>query len=185
MEDRQIIALFQNRSEDAIGQLAAKYGPLCKKLAYNILGDAHDAEECVSDAYLVLWNKIPPEEPEPLSAYLCAVVRNIAVNRYYYNTSAQRNSSYTVALQEIEGCLPSPASVESDLLAKETIQIINKFLRKQDQQTRVLFVRRYWFGDSIEELSTLFGISRHQVSVRLHRIRVKLKKHLVKEGIDL
>jgi RNA polymerase sigma-70 factor (ECF subfamily) len=71
------------------------------------------------------------------------------------------------------------------LLAKETIQIINKFLRKQDQQTRVLFVRRYWFGDSIEELSTLFGISRHQVSVRLHRIRVKLKKHLVKEGIDL
>ena len=183
MEDSQIITLFQNRSETAIRELSAKYGPLCIKLAFNILGDIHDAEECVSDAYLVLWNQIPPEEPEPLSAYLCAVVRNIAVNRYDYNTASRRDSSYTVALQEIEGCIPSPGSVESDFLAKETSQIIDQFLRKQDQKTRVLFVRRYWFGDSIEELSALFGINRHQVSVRLHRIREKLKKYLIKEGI--
>ena len=183
VEDQQIIALFQQRSENAIVELSAKYGPLCKKLAYNILGDRHDAEECVNDAYLTLWNKIPPEAPEPLSAYLCAVVRNIAINRYYYNTAAQRSSSYTVALQEIEGCLPSPASVESDYLAKETTRSIEQFLKKQDQKARVLFMRRYWYGDSIEELSALFGISKHQVSVRLHRIRTKLKKHLIKEGI--
>ena len=185
MEDSQIIALFQNRSETAIRELSAKYGPLCIKLAFNILGDIHDAEECVSDAYLVLWNQIPPEEPKPLSAYLIAVVRNIALNRYDYNTAHQRNSSYSIALQEIEGCLPSPATVESDYLAKETTRLIDQFLRNQDQKARVLFVRRYWYGDSIEELSSLFGISKHQVSVRLHRIREKLKKYLRKEGVQI
>lgn len=182
MDDRQIIDLFEARSEQAIRELAAKYGPLCKKLAYNILGDHRDAEECVSDAYLVLWNKIPPEAPEPLSSYLCTVVRNIAVNRYEHHTAAKRNSSYTIALQEIEGCLPSPASVESEHLAKETAKAIDTFLRKQDQKTRVLFVRRYWFGDSLEELAALLGMGRHQISVRLYRTREKLKKYLIKEG---
>lgn len=185
MEDKQIIALFQSRSETAIRELDVKYGPLAQKLAYNILGDTNDAEECVNDAYLVLWNKIPPEEPEPLSTYLCAVVRNIALNRYDYNTASRRSSSCSVALQEIEGCLPVPAAVESDYLAKETARLIDKFLRNQDQRIRVLFVRRYWYGDTIEELSSFFGISKHLVSVLLHRIRRKLKKYLIKEGVSL
>lgn len=143
------------------------------KLAYNILGNAHDAEECVNDAYLAMWNAIPPAKPNPLSAYLCAIVRNIAINRYYSNSAEKRNSQYTIALQELDGCIPSPVSTEDILQAKQVAQSIDVFLRKLDQQSRVLFVRRYWHGESIAELAKLFSISRHAVSVRLFRIREK------------
>lgn len=185
MEDREILDLFAQRSEQAILEISGKYGPLCMKLAYNILGNLHDAEECVNDAYLALWNRIPPEKPEPLSAYLCAVVRNIAVNRYYYNTASQRNSSYTVALQELERTIPCPVNVEDELEARRITACINAFLKRIDRNSRVLFVLRYWHGASIEELAERFGISRHTISVRLHRIREKLRKHLRKEGVQI
>ncbi len=185
MEDWEILDLFAQRSEQAILEISRKYGPLCMKLAYNILGNIHDAEECVNDAYLAIWNRIPPEAPSPLSAYLSTIVRNISINRYYSNTAHKRNSQYTIALQELDGCIPSPVSTEDRLQAKHIGQSIDTFLRKLDKSSRVLFVRRYWYGDSIEELSAYFRISRRTVSVRLFRIRQKLRKHLRKEGIEI
>lgn len=185
MEDWEILDLFQQRSEQAILEVSRKYGPLCMKLAYNILGNISDAEECVNDAYLALWNRIPPEEPNPISAYLCTIVRNISINRYYSNTAHKRNSQYTIALQELDGCIPSPVSTEDILQAKQITHSIESFLKKLDKRSRVLFIRRYWHGDSIEELSAFFGISCRAVSVRLFRIREKLRKYLRKEGMQI
>lgn len=185
MEDRQIIALFQQRSERAIEELSKKYGALCMQLACNIVGNAHDAEECVNDAYLALWNSIPPKEPDPLCAYLCAIVRNISMNRYDHNRAAKRHSPYIIAIQELEGCIPSPRSTDEEVEAKQIARSIDCFLKKLDQRSRVLFVRRYWYGESVAALANRFGTSRHMVSVRLFRIREKLKKHLRKEGVHI
>lgn len=185
MDDSQIIALLEARSESAIEALSLKYGKLCMKLSMNILGDLHDAQECVNDAYLRVWNSIPPEKPYSLSSYLCTIVRNISINRFYANHASKRNSSYSVAIHELKGCIPCPHTTEDILMAKHTAQSIDVFLNKLDQRSRVLFVRRYWHGDSIEELSDLLGISRHMVSVRLYRIREKLRKHLLKEGVNV
>lgn len=185
MEDQQIIALFHQRSEHAIEELSKKYGALCMQLACNIVGNAHDAEECVNDAYLALWNSIPPKEPDPLCAYLCAVVRNISMNRYDHNHAAKRNSPYTIAIHELEGCIPSPRSTEEEIEAKHIAHSIDLFLKTLDKRSRVLFVRRYWYGEPIAALAIRFGTSRHMISVRLFRIREKLKKHLRKEGVHI
>lgn len=183
MDDRQIIALFLERSEQAVTELSSKYGTLCTRVATNILNDPQDAEECVNDAYLGVWNTVPPREPDPLVSYLFRIVRNLALKRYRHNVAAKRNSIYDVALDELEGCLAAVGLVEEALDARETARLINEFLATLEKEQRVLFVRRYWYADSIGELATLFDTSRHQISVRLSRIREKLKKHLIKEGV--
>lgn len=185
MEDREIIKLFQMRSEQAIDELARKYGAACTQVAHNILNDRQDAEECVNDAYLGAWNTIPPEEPNPLAAYVYRIVRNLALKRYHANTAAKRNSVYDVALEELEGCLPCRDTVEGAYQAQELAQAIDRFLQQTDQDSRALFVRRYWYADSIGELARRFRTSPHNVSVRLHRIRGRLKKFLIGEGVML
>ena len=185
LDDREIIELFFERSEQAIIELSDKYGPICRKIADNILNDRQDAEECVNDAYLGVWNAIPPQRPERLPSYVCRIVRNLAVKKYHENTAQKRNSNYAAALDEIAECFPSPASVEGELEAKETAGIVNDFLETLDRPTRVLFVRRYWHCDSIGELAGLFRTSRHSVSVRLSRTRKALKKYLIEKGVSL
>ncbi|MBR4309044.1 MAG: sigma-70 family RNA polymerase sigma factor [Oscillospiraceae bacterium] len=185
MEDNKIIELFFRRSEQALEEVALKYGAITKQLAIHILHDPQDAEECINDAYLAAWNSIPPQKPETLSAYLCRLVRNLAIKKYHYNTAAKRNSNYDVALCELENCFPSSASVEGSFDAAETAQSINAFLGKLDRKDRLLFVRRYWYADSVEALAKLLHVKPHAVSVRLYRIREKLKKHLAKEGISI
>ncbi len=185
MEDERIIELFFERSEQAIGELSRKYGRLCLKVSENILGNAEDAEECVNDAYLALWNRIPPERPDPLASYLIRVVRNLSVKKYHANTAAKRNSRYDVALSELEESFPSVGSVEEEIEARETAGIIDGFLGSLNEPDRVLFVRRYYHGDSIEDLAKLFSTTKHNVSVRLSRIRKKLKQILLREGVSL
>jgi RNA polymerase sigma-70 factor (ECF subfamily) len=185
VEDERIIELFFERSEQAIGELSRKYGRLCLKVSENILGNAEDAEECVNDAYLALWNRIPPERPDPLASYLIRIVRNLSVKRYHANTAAKRNSHYDVALSELEECFPSGRSVEEEIEARETAGIIDGFLGSLNEPDRVLFVRRYYHGDSIEDLAKLFSTTKHNVSVRLSRIRKKLKQILLREGVSL
>ena len=185
MDDKRIVGLFFERSERAIVELSEKYGATCIRIADNILNNRSDAEECVNDAYLALWNTMPPESPDPLFAYVCRIVRNLALKKYRSNTAAKRNSYYDVALDEIEDSFPSSSSVEEEAEAKETARAMGAFLESLDKESRIMFVRRYWYADSIEELASLFGTSRHNVSVRLSRIRKKLKKHLVKEGVLL
>ncbi|WP_099467568.1 RNA polymerase sigma factor [Konateibacter massiliensis] len=183
MEDSQIIALFFERSEQAIVELSNKYGKVCRRVSLNILKNTLDAEECVNDAYLGVWNNIPPQKPDPLLAYVCRIVRNLSIKRYYSNTALKRNSHYDIAFEELEDCIPSQNNVDEDYNVKELAKIINDFLSTLDKDNRVMFVRRYWFSDSLNELAKTFGITEHNASVRLSRIRGKLKKYLIKRGV--
>jgi len=182
MDDSKIIALFFARSESAIAALAEKYGKLCQHIAMNILGNPEDAEECVNDAYLGAWNTIPPQKPNPLRTYLCRIVRNIAVTRYHTNTAQKRNSHYDVALEELEECLFSPVDTENTLLAKELSHLLDRFLLQLDTRSRVMFVRRYWYGDSVAAIAEAFAMRPNSVSVQLSRTRGKLRAFLTKEG---
>lgn len=182
MEDRKIIALFYARSEQAVKELADKYGFVCLKLAVNILNNRQDAEECVNDAYLGAWNTIPPQEPDPLLAYICRIVRNLSIMRYHANTAKKRNSFYDAALDELAECIPSTISVEDEVSANELSRLLDVFLDTLDYKNRVMFVRRYWYADAVPEIAQRFGISCNHVSVRLSRTRVKLRKFLKKEG---
>lgn len=183
MEDELIIDLFFARSEQAISELAKKYGKLCHKLSYSILNNLQDAEECVNDAYLGTWNAIPPERPNPLLAFLCKIVRNISIMRYHANTAAKRNGSYDVALDELENCLASQRTVDTEMDEKELIHAIEDFLEKLSVVNRVIFMRRYWFLDSYAEIAKLTGISEKNVSVRLTRIKKQLRNYLEERGI--
>lgn len=182
MEDSKIILLFFARSEQAIAELSNKYGKLCTKIANNILGNPQDAEECVNDAYLGAWNTIPPQKPNPLQAYICKIVRNIAIAKYHANTAQKRNSQYDIALEELEFCLFSPETPESNLQAKELSHLLNRFLDTLDPHSRVMFVQRYWYSDSVADIANTFHMRPNTVSVQLSRIRNKLRKFLMKEG---
>lgn len=183
MEDSKIIKLFFDRSEEAITELSEKYGKVCKSVAENILNNHRDSEECVNDAFLAVWNTIPPQHPEHLLSYVCRIVRNLAVKKFHANTAQKRNSIYDVALDEIKECFPSSVSVEDEIEAIEVSRAIDRFLESMDKQNRILFVRRYFYSDSVEELAELFRTSKHNISVRLSRIRKNLKKNLIKEGV--
>lgn len=185
MDDSKIIELFFERSEQAIIELSNKYGAICSKVADNILNNRLDSEECVNDAYLGVWNTIPPQRPNPLLSYVCRIVRNLALKKYHENTAQKRNSYYDAALDEIADCIPAAFSVEDEIMAKEAAGVIDDFLETLDQQSRIMFIRRYWHADSIEEIAALFHKSKHYISVRLSRIRKALRQYLGKKGIFL
>ena len=183
MDDKAIIDLFFERSEQAIRELDTKYGKTCHKVSYNILNDQQDAEECVNDAYLGTWNAIPPQRPNPLLTFLCRIVRNLSIMRYHANTATKRNSAYDIALEELENCLSSGITVEDEVEGKLLVQTIEDFLDTLSRDSRVIFMRRYWFSDSYAEIAKQVGISEKTVSVRLTRIRNQLREHLTKEGM--
>lgn len=184
MEDSRIVDLFFERSEQAIAELSKKYGNVCSKVAGNILGNRQDAEECVNDAYLGAWNTIPPSRPNPLLSYVCRIVRNLSVTRYHANTAAKRNSYYDAALDELEECLASGMTVETELSAKELAGLIDRFLKTLDRENRVMFVRRYWYCEPVSEIATQFHMSSNSVSARLSRIRTKLRNFLKSQGYE-
>lgn len=181
MEDRQILELLWNRVESAIDALSAKFGRRLHMTALNILGDRRDAEEAVSDTYLALWDAIPPACPDPLSAYVYKVGRNTALKLLRRCTAEKRDNRYDLTLEELSGIL-SAGTLEDQLDARELGRAIDRFLDTLDDASRCLFVRRYWFGDSVRELSRIEGVAENALSVRLYRIRSKLKDYLYKEG---
>lgn len=185
LEDGKIIELFFARAEQAIAELSAKYGAACGRIARNILKNDLDAEECVNDTYLAAWNTIPPQNPKPLRTYIFRIVRNISITKYHANTSAKRNSYYDAALEELENCLRASSAVEQEIAASELSRQIDRFLATLDEESQMLFVRRYWYSDSISDLAARFHTSNNNVSVRLSRIRNKLKIYLQKEGYEL
>ncbi len=185
MEDGRIVDLLFARSEQAITELSRKYGLLLQKLAEGILDSRQDAEECVNDAYLAVWNTVPPARPDPLVSYVCRITRNLAIKKYHANTALKRNSRYDQALEEIGDCFPSSSNVEDEIAAQEAAGAIGRFLETLDRRDRILFVRRYWYADGIGELAECFHMSRHAVSVRLSRIRKALKSSLIREGISI
>lgn len=184
MEDQRIVELFWNRDEDAILHTQRKYDALCRSIAQNILGNFQDAEECVNDAYLKVWNSIPPQRPQSLVAFLSRVVRNISLDRYRHNHADKRGRGADVMFSELEECLSDDSA--SDISAQEGItEAINRFLKTLDQENRILFVRRYYYMDTNEILAKTFLMNENTVRQRLFRLREKLKDFLEKEGIGL
>lgn len=177
MDDKQIIRLFFERSEQAITELSQKYGDLCMKIARSILNDHQDAEECVNDAYLGAWNSIPPQTPDPLRAYICRIVRNHSLKKLRANTALKRGSQFEVSLSELEDCI-SGSSLDEQLAVSELTAQINAFLSALPRDDRVMFVKRYWFSESLSEIADTFAITENNASVRLSRIRGKLHQHL-------
>lgn len=183
LEDCEIIDLFFERSEQAIRELDKKYGRAVKKTAENILREQQDAEECVNDAYLGVWSSIPPRRPDSLGAYVCRIARNQAVSRLRSETAAKRNSGFDLVLDELADCIPSAADVEAEIEGKELAQAVSRFLSTLPYDDRFLFVRRYFFADSIKDIAAETGRKENRLSVRLFRLREKLRKTLVKEGL--
>ena len=185
MDDVAIVGLFFARSEEAVAELAKKYGPLCRRLAENLLGDPRDAEECLNDAWLAVWNTVPPQRPNSLSSYVCRIVRNLAVRKYREKTALKRYSPYDAVLEEMEACFPAADTPEGIAEAREAAEAVDRWLASLDRESRVLFVRRCWYADPIEDLAARFGTSRHNISVRLSRLRKALRAALEKEGVIL
>ncbi len=181
MEDQKIVDLFFARSEMAIKMLAEKYEKLLYKISYNILSNNEDVMECINDTYLGTWNAIPPHRPDPLSAFVCKITRNLSLKKYRSRTAAKRNCQMEIVLDELALSVPVP-SAEEEWNAKELGRAIDAFLETLDKDNRVLFVRRYWFADSVKDLAGVLHISENLVSVRLNRVRKQLKKYLEKEG---
>lgn len=184
MDDKQIIHLFFERSEQAITELSQKYGDLCMIIARSILNDHQDAEECVNDAYLGAWNSIPPQSPDPLRSYICRIVRNRSLKKLRTNSAIKRGSQFEVSLSELEDCIPD-SSMDEQLSISELSAQINAFLAALPKDDRLMFVKRYWFSESISELADAFGITENNVSVRLSRIRGKLHQYLNRKEANI
>lgn len=183
MKEQSIIALLFARDEQALTQLSTKYTALCRKIAQGILGSEEDVQECVSDTFLAVWNRIPPEIPQSLTAYISRIARNLAYNRLDYNTAAIRDCRMNVCLSELEGCLSGAGDPADAMEAGIIRDTVNQFLSTLSREDRILFVRRYFYFDSCRELGKLTGRSENAVAARLFRMRNALREILVKEGV--
>ncbi len=183
MEDREIIALYWARSEDAIRQTAQKYTPYCCSIIRRVLGDGRDAEECLSDTWLGAWNAMPPRRPARLPAFLGRIARNTALDRYDYN-SAQRRSGFETALEELAECV-SGTPMDERLDARQLGEAVSRYLDGVSPAVRLVFLRRYWYCDSIAELAAATGFTQSKIKSMLRRTRQGLRTYLVKEGYDL
>ena len=183
MTDTEIVNLFFERSEQAIDELAKKHGSAVARVARNILGNEQDTEECVNDTYLGTWNAIPPHRPSPLRTFVCKIARNLATKKYHSNTAVIRNSQYNLALDDLEEILADSNSVEDAYEAKELRAAINGFLATLNPSDRFLFMRRYWYSDPVKDIAKMAHSTANSVTVRLFRIREKLRHYLVKEGL--
>ncbi len=185
MDDRQIVAMLFERSEQGLDQLKTKYGALFTRIAQRYLADASDAEEVISDLYLALWRNIPPERPESLKAYSATILRNLCLKCIRDRGAQKRSSQYAVSLEELAPYLPGGTEPEAELNARELGELVNRFLADLDKQDRVAFVRRYYLAETPVQIGKALGRSARYISVRLHRVREKLRAYLVREGIEI
>ena len=183
IDDEKIIELFFERSDQGIQELDNKYGKICHNLSYNILNSRQDAEECVNDAYFGAWNAIPPTRPSPLLSYIVKIVRNISLKIYWRKEAVKRSGYYTIALQEIESYFSDQETVEDEIEARELARIIEEFLDTLSLENRIIFMRRYWFADSYKNIAEFVGLSEKNISVRLTRIREKMKQYLIERAV--
>ena len=186
MDDTRIIDLYWARSEEAIRETDQKYGPYCRTIAWNILQDREDSEECVNDTWLQAWNAIPPKKPSLLKAFLGKITRNLALDKYRFYGAAKRGGSETkVALEELKDCVPHPTTTEQAIDDLALTQALDRFLAGLKPETRKLFLRRYWYASPIDTIARDYGMSASKVKTTLHRTREKLKVFLEQEGITL
>lgn len=186
MTDKEILNLYTQRAESAVSETNKKYRKRCYDLSYHILNNREDSDECINDAYLVLWNNIPPDSPPNLLAYLLKVVKNISLKKYEYNTAQKRGGNKPemfVALDEIENEFSDNVSPEKICESKQITESINQFLETLSKNDRIMFVRRHWYGYSVKDIANQFSITPHNATVKLNRIVKKLKTYLQKEGL--
>jgi RNA polymerase sigma-70 factor (ECF subfamily) len=181
--DKEIVALYWARDERALEETERAYGSLCRGLARRILKNSEDAEECVSDAWMRLWERIPPETPDSLGSYLTRILRNLCLDRLRQQGAAKRGGrAVTVSLDELAK-VTGRDDAESGLLAQELGKAVDCFLRTQSEEARNIFLRRYYCFDTRTEIAERYGISAAQVSVSLSRTRKRLRTYLQKEGL--
>ena len=185
MTDDEIIDLFFERSEQAISELEKQHGSAVSRVAHNILENPEDVKECVNDTWLGAWNSIPPARPSPLRTFVCRIARNLATKRFHANLAQKRNSRYDLALDELAESVPDPNGVEDALAARELAGLIDRFLDRLPYEDRFLFMRRYWYADSLSDIAGMAGMSYGTAAVRLHRVRDRLRKYLLKEGFSV
>lgn len=184
MDDSKIIDLYWCRDEQAINQTKKKYGEYCFSIAYRILNNREDAEECENDTYLDAWNSIPPHKPSKLAIFLGKITRRISIDRYRHNTAQKRGGDQvTLALDELLDCIPDSKSIDDELENKELAEKINFFLRGLGNEERSIFIRRYWYVHAVKDISKSMGISESKVKTTLLRTRKKLLVYLEREGV--
>lgn len=186
MKDQQIVDLYWERKEDAIRQTEQKYGAYLSKVAYNILADFEDSQECVNDTYYAAWNSIPPNRPSVLLTYLCKITRQVSIDVFRKKNSAKRYASeYALSLEELGDSFSDGNTPELEFDAKLLDDAINAFVRALPKDVRNAFIGRYYFFDSLKDVAAYCGMSEAKAKSLLYRTRQKLKDHLVKEGFDL
>ena len=186
LEDSKIIALFQERKESAIAETAAKYGSRLRSLSYSIVRNQETAEECENDTYYEAWHLIPPHAPENyLYAFLAKITRNLSLNRCISQDRLKRKAQICELSDEMSQCIPSKDSLEQHMDRKALAEVLNGFLTDLDPQKRNLFIRRYWYLDSVKTLSLRFHLTESNVKATLFRCRQKLRKRLEKEDLLL
>ncbi len=184
MEDRDIIKLYFERDERAIAETERKYGRLCQTIARNVTGDEQDAQECVNDTYLGTWNAIPPERPRYLGAFVAKIARNIALDKLKYKSAQKRTHEAVISLSELEEIIADEPELE-ELEGGALGRMISDFLYTEDEVTRKIFIRKYFYLDSIADLSDKYGYSESKIKSMLHRTRNKLKKYLSEKGVAI
>ncbi len=183
MEDGAIIGLYWERNEQAIQETDLKYGPYCHTIAYNILENQEDCEECVNDTWLRAWNTMPPQRPNYLRLFLGKITRNLSLDIWKGKQAKKRGGGEpALALEELSECVADTKDVESVLQTKELSETIERFLHTLPRRERELFLQRYFYMYSVKELASHYGIKENHVAVLLSRTRKKLAAHLVKEG---
>ena len=182
VDDREIIDMYLARNEDAIERTSEKYGKYCSRIAYNILADLFETEECVNDTWMRTWNSIPPTVPRILGAFLGKITRNLALDRYSAGTSQKRGGRIAESLDELSECVGG-SDLAEELEIRELAGLISEFLRGEPEASRCIFIRRYFHQESIADIAKRCGLTQVNVKVTLHRTRNKLALHLKKEGI--
>lgn len=185
MDDKQIIDLYFQRNETAITETATKYGAFCHKIALNILSIREDAEECVNDTYHSVWNQIPPTNPCSFRAFLGRITRNISISRFRALRAKKRYNGIELMLSELEECVPDSSNVEQTIEAKELSSYINAWLYIQSEKDAVVFIRRYWYGDSVQDLAKKSGTTAAKMAQTMLRLRKSLKAYLEQKGVSL
>lgn len=185
VEDHQIVQLYWDRDTAAISATAEKYGRFCSRLALSILGDQEDAEECVNDTYHQTWMTVPPQWPHSLSAYLGRIIKNLSIDRYRRERAKKRFSELEVSLTELEECVPARDSVAEAAELSLLTETINRFLGGLSREKRVIFLRRYWHGQTAEEIARDYGRSKSSIYATLSALRRELRDYLTEEGIVL
>ena len=184
MEDGQIIDLYFSRDEDAIRQTEAAYGGKLYNLSYRILWNREDAEESVSDTYMKVWDTIPPQRPVHFFAYIAKICRNLALKRVDWKNAQKRSAEIVALTQEMEGCIPD-ASQDARIEARELGRLLDAFLRTLTPENQMVFLRRYWYADTVAQIAARYGIGQSAVQMRLSRTKGKLAAYLAKEGIQV